>query len=385
MLGYCRSIMKHKILLIAILGLLFSTSCMNKNSPATAKTADEPVASLKNNGTLWYYFSDSGIHPAQNPSDIPARTFVPWTEAVRVSDAAIVNKIPSLLINRLGLMTSGTGNGASALHTDSLFSSNTAAAIYNTGTETGIRLYRNSFFSGSGNSAAGGAQETSVCIARYNPETGTFSVALKASDLELPENAQCVALDRIGSMWYAAFKYEKDSKVQFSYLEFESFPERKEGSGPLELSGIRKISSETYQKSVAPFSFPDAPDSLKSVLSGLPQTTAFNLRVYTPVSKSAQTYARGNDHAGETKVVDGTAFVSDEKTAVLFADGTFYYRRDNTAEKTQILQLPVLSNGYVYTNFILTGKSLLVAWEEQRFFETGRAGLLEISIPDAVY
>lgn len=381
--------MRHNLLLTTLLSLTIITGCTYKQNAAASgthetQTANERSSTEKNSGSLWYYFSETGIHPALNPSEIPPRAFVPWTEAVRVADAAIVNKVPSFLINRLGLMTSASGSEGSTLRTDSLFSSNTAAAIYNTGSKTVIRLYRNSFFSES-RTSAGVNPSQDVCLAAYNTETGSFSISLTATDLGLPVNAQCVALDRIGSMWYATFKHEKDNKVEFSYLEFESFPERKEGSASFDLTDIRKLSQDAYRKSVAPFSFSDAPESLKSILSVLPETTSFSLRVYSPVTRSAQLYVRGNRNEEERRSVDGTAFVSDEKTAVLFADGTFYYRKDNSTEKTSILQLPSLSNGYVYTNFILTGKTLLVSWEEQRFFETGRTGLLEITLGDAVY
>lgn len=379
MLGYCRYIMKHFIPVIAILALVFSVGCTNRNTTETHNSATDKNIGGGENGARWYYFSDTGIHPAQNPSEIPARSFVAWTEAVRVADAAIINKGPAFLINRLGLMTSGSSGESPALHVDaSLFSGNTADGLYNTGKETVIRLYRNSFFSQAENR---NSKEGSVFLAQYKNETGSFSVSLSATDLGLPQNAQCVALDRIGSMWYASFKYEQDSKVQFSYLEFESFPEQKSGS--FDLSGIKKISSDTYQKSVAPFSLEDAPDSLKSIVKGIPTTTGLTIRVYSPVSRSAQTYVRTGN--AETTSVEGSAFVSEEKTAVLFADGTFYFNPDNSSSKVLLLHFPVLSNGYVYTHFIFSGKTVLAAWEEQRFFETGRAGILEINLNDAVY
>ncbi len=372
--------MKHLLPLIVATTVLLSAGCANRGNPETAPdtngTKAEPAASPSG----WYYFSDSGIHPAQNPAEIPPRTFVPWTEAVRVSDMAIVGGVPAFLINRLGLMTTGSDNAPPALHTDAaLFSSATAAGIYNIANKTSVRLYRNSFFTGTRTAGAEGTD--SVCMARFEPGTGTFTPSLTAADFGLPPDAQCVTLDRIGSMWYAAFKYEQKSKVQFSYLEFETFPAGKAPGENVEFTGTEKISSETYQKSVTPFRYRDAPESIVSILSGIPATVGFTLRVYAPLSHSTETYVR----IGEGTPVDGTAFVSDERTAVLFADGTFYLRNNDSSAKVQTLQLPPLSNGYVYTSFVLSSKKLLVSWEEQRFFETGRAGLLEILLPDAIY
>lgn len=357
--------------------LLLSAGCAQRNSDnkADAEATDTKTMSESAipQGAGWYYFSDTGIHPAPNPADIPARSFLPWTEAVRVSDAAIVNSVPALLINRLGLMTSGTGTEAPALHTDSLFAGSTAAGILRTESGTAIRLYRNSFF-GDGTASGDG-----TFLADYDTATGTIRQSLSARDFALDDAAQCVALDRIGSMWYASFKLEKAGKVDFTYLEFESFPKKSESS--YDLSGIRKISSESYQKSVAPFYWSDAPDQLKSLLANLPETTAFTLKVYSRSARSTQTYLR----QGEGTPVDGYAYLSDDTSAVLFADGTFCYSADNSSGKTQTLKLPALSSGYVYTAFVISGKSLLAAWEEQRFFETGRAGLLATALPDTVY
>ena len=362
---------------IAVLAIVVLAGCAKSGSPEN-ETAAESAETAPGSG--WYYFSDSGIHAAKSPSDIPARTFVPWTEAVRVSDAAVIDGTPTFLINHLGLMTGASESESSALHTDTaLFPGMTAAGIYQTGTGTGIRVYRNSFFAD--NAAKADPAAGAVCLAGFDTASGTFPVLLTASDLGLSGNAQCVALDRIGSMWYASFKYEKDGKVEFEYLEFASFPARSTDTGSVDLSGIRKISAETYRTSVSPFSYEDAPDPLKSALTRLPAETAFNLKVYSRAAPSAQTYVR----AGEGTPVDGSAFVSDERTAVLFADGTVYFSPNNTPDANQVFHLPALSRGYVYTNFILSGTKLVAAWEEQRFYETGRAGLLEITLPDTLY
>lgn len=370
--------MKRLFPILAAAAFLCSAGCANRGNPEKAQTESDVNSEDTASPSGWYYFSDTGIHPAQNPAGIPSRTFVPWTEAVRVADTAIVDGSPSFLINRLGLMSAGSDGTMPALHMDAtLFSSATAAGIYNTGTETGIRLYRNSFFTGTGKNDDRPGDST--CMARF--DDGVFTESLGPADFGLPPEAQCVALDRIGSMWYAAFKYEQNGKVQFSYIEFESFPLRTDSPGNGGISGGIKMSPEAYRKSVAPFSFKEAPERLVSLLTGIPETTGLNLRVYAPDSRSTQSYVR----TGEGTAVDGTAFISDLQTAALFSDGTFYIRSGDSGGRTQVLQLPSLSNGYVYTSFVLAGKKLLVSWEEQRFFETGRAGLLEIVIPDAIY
>ncbi len=333
-----------------------------------AETADTAVA-----GSHWYYFSDTGIHAAINPQDIPARKFKPWTEAVRVADSCEIDGTPSFLINRLGIMTTASGSGAAALHQEqSLFPASTAGALYRSNGETLVRLYRSSFFSDAAKSGADNA-----CIARYENSSGTFSPLLAPVDFGLTASAQCVALDRIGSMWYASFKDESAGKVDFTYLEFPAIPANKSDG----FSGIQRISKEDYQKSVTPFAFSDAPEALVTLLAGIPEATPFSLRVHSASGEAAQTYVR----TGMGTEVEGSALVSGKERAALFADGSFYFSPSATGGKVSRLQLPALSRGYVYTDFVIAGKKILAAWEEQRFFETGRAGLLEISIPDEVY
>jgi hypothetical protein len=335
------------------------------------------VTASLSGGNGWYYFSDAGIHAAPNPADIPGRDFLPWTESIRVSDAASIDGKQSLLINKLGLMVGASGSEASTLKTDPLFKSNTAAGIYLTESGTALRFYRNSFFAT--DTAATADSATGTFLAFYDDATGSFTGAYTALDFGLDASCQCVALDRIGSMWYASFKNETAGKVDFTYLEFESFPQKKD-SLP-DLSGIHKISSESFQKSVAPFTWSEAPAQLRSVLAGIPETTAFSLKTRSDTALSTQIYVK----SGDGVPVDGTAIISEKLTAVLFADGNFRIQTESKPETVTSIKLPAMTAGYVYTYFTVSGNTLIAAWEEQRFFETGRAGILVSTLPDGVY
>lgn len=370
---------KHFPIFVAIL-LLASFSCKSRTTsqiqPDVSANETEKSEMSKESSSRWFYFTENGIHKVSSPSEIPSTPFKPWTEAIRVSDVAIINSSPVLLINHLGIMTSGSAGAPPALHKDSMFTGHTAAGLYRTEQGTAIRLYQNSFFSESKTNTY-----SSPCLALYDSIAGTFSPLLRAEDFGLDNTNQCVALDRIGSRWYASFKSETTSKVEFTYLEFEDFPKFEDNSSTLVHSGARKISSETYQESVRPFPLSRAPEQLLELLSAIPESTSVNIKLYSRSTKSVQKYTR----EGNTVPVDGNAFVSEDRTAVLFSDGTFLFRPDNSSSNRTILKLPSLSSGYVYTTFVLSGKTLLAAWEEQRFFETGRAGLLENPLPNAVY
>jgi hypothetical protein len=376
--------MKRPLALLISLVLIVSAGCTyrsqagSSSSMAKGKSADDEAGPESVPISHWFYFSDAGIHAAATPQEIPARTFRPWTEAIRVSDASTISGEPALLINRLGIMTTGNGSGAPSLHTAPLFPACTAGGIYRSGNDTLVRLYRNSFFSDAKAPAPSGE---GVCLVRFDGKLGTFAPTLSAASFGLASSAQCVALDRVGSMWYASFKDESAGKVDFAYLEFPALPEGSRETATGIVDGMRRISSEDYQKSVAPFAFKDAPEALAQLLAGIPAGTAFTVKFHSLALESAQTFIKD----GDGTPVNGTAFASDEESAALFADGTFYFRPGKTDGAVSVLQLPALARGYVYTDFVMIGRKLLAAWEEQRFFETGRAGLLEISIPDEVY
>ncbi len=352
---------------------VIATGCSPKPAESLAVPPPEPEPTpQKKTGTSWYWFSDTGIHWAASPSEIPGKAFTPWTEAVRVADAAIVEGIPSLLINRLGVLSPGTSG--TGLHTDpDRFASHTAAGFYRTEAGTAVRLYRNSIFAGD--------TKSGIALTGYDPVSGSFTDLYFAADLGVPAQAQCVSLDRVGSMWYAAFKNDKAGKVEFSYLEFPAFPARNRETGAYDLSDFRNLDTTGYQESVAPFAWSSAPDQLRSLLSAIPDETPISVRVHTRSARSPQTYVR----EGPGEPLACRAWVSDEATSALFADGTFYFRADNSTETVKSIRLPALTRGYVYGEYVIVGKKLVTAWEEQRFYETGRAGLLEIPLPDALY
>ena len=65
--------------------------------------------------------------------------------------------------------------------------------------------------------------------------------------------------------------------------------------------------------------------------------------------------------------------------AVLLETGRLFYADPETQEWKET-SLPALPEGFIYTYFVI-GKDIIVsAWEEQRFFETGRSGLIVYKI-----
>ncbi len=355
----------------AVLCLWALASCTGRDGAATVKTPDTEPAQT----SPWYYFSESGLRSVQNPAAIPFGGFSPWTEATRVTDCGFDDSRPVLLVNRFGLILSGSDGKPEIIEGGQWFQDRTAGALYKSEQGLSARLYRNSFFG-----------DTTRKIPEREPfftlvDTGAESVRdqFYPSDLGLDNSAQCVALDRIGSMWYASFKQETADRIDFTYLEFESFPlsDGAEASGTT--SRPRRITADAYRASVKPFPIKDAVQPVRDIISALPPESALQLRYYSPLSPAVQIFSR----PGSEPALQGTILHYDGKTALLFSDGTFYFSEEER-EGIRALTLPKLSRGYVYGPFIIEGQRLLASWEEQRFFETGRAGLLEVNLADVL-
>jgi|GEM_PF-1079941 hypothetical protein len=363
---------KRSMCLIAALSLVTLSGCRQKRADSSSQDAERPIAAPAGNAPGWYYFSEAGVHRVAHPSEIPARAFAPWTEAVRVTDAAAFSGAPALLVNRLGVMTVSSGGEAASFHTDPiLFPAATAAGFYLAPDGPSVRFYRNSVFAESRPEAE---IRAGPFLALWDRAAGLFTPLYAAADFGVPDGSQCVALDRIGSMWYASFKSERDGKVEFTYLEFPRFPERAETG--VRLADVRRIDADAYQRSVRPFPYESAPEALRTLLARVPESTAISVRVHAPGLVAPETYRRDAEGA---EPVSGTAWLTGPTRAALFADGTLYVAEGGATE-ARVLRLPPLSAGYRYTEFVLSGRTLIAAWEEQRFFETGRAGLLEVNL-----
>lgn len=344
--------------------MLFLCAC-------TSRTADNdpaPENAVPGTGRPWYYLTEQGIHAAVSPSAIPPRPFVAWTEAVRIADTAVLPDGPVFLINRLGIMTPGSENLSPVLATDTaIFSGQTAAGFVLTGTHTAVHTYRNSFF------ADKEARAPDTYLVRYEPLTTAFSPLSRISNLALPEGTQCSGLDLVGDRWYGAFKIEQDNRVEFQYRTFSVMPPEHDPDP----AGTASITAAEYQLAAAPRPLSDLPEQILSLLSRIPDDISLSIKLYPSHKGTTATYARGTSEHSR----NGYAIDTGSSQAVLFSDGTLYIRQ----ETMRIFKLPALAAGYRYTGFLISGTVLLAAWEEQRFFETGRAGILEIMLPDGVY
>lgn len=368
------------IITCSLIAFILCSSCARgaKGESAT-QTENDPAATVVSSG--WYYLTEAGIHAAQSPADIPQASFKPWTESVRAVDMAYIDGRPAILVNRLGVMLGKTSQEGAIFHRlPREFADATAGGFVVQDGEYGVRLYRNETFyrnGGENGNAGGNASHTPDVIPfllRFGGQSGVFEPWLYARDLGASEIAHCVALDRVGPKWYASFKSETSSRVDFTYLEFDSLRIGESSVKP----AIRAIDADSWREAVRPFAFSELPSALAALFVSVPDDTALSIRARGLTEGFAAVWTR----EGEGQSLTVEAIVAKRQAAALFSDGTFIVSNGSDAKA---FKLPKLSPGYAYGVFMITAGSLVAAWEEQRFFETGRTGLLEIALPEGIY
>ena len=49
------------------------------------------------------------------------------------------------------------------------------------------------------------------------------------------------------------------------------------------------------------------------------------------------------------------------------------------------IRLPKLEQGYVYSDFVISGTTLYAAWEQTDFYKTNRSGFLSVDLDSTLY
>ncbi len=355
--------------------------CAKKTDGNNLDSSLSRVENNHSNGEApnWYYFTkDGNMIPAGYPALVPACEFVPWTEAVRVSGLSLMHKPPVFLVNKAGILfpfKSADGNEQSAepyILKDKIFFKKTADGFYKTDLGQLIRLYTNTIFS----SVDKSGEELLLC--RYNSVNNNFIPIVNFKNFNLEPEAQLVNLE-YKEKWFASFKTEKYERVSFDYFSFKNFSELLKGD-------YVKISQDEFIKNTAPIEV----NSSKPKDADLHEISALiincgykNIRAdfFSPElkSKSVLSYIAKTSEGQDTEDSEITACACkfnffDTLYAVLLNTGKLSVF--NEKEKTvQYFELPELPKNMIYTYFVIYDNILIAAWEEQVFFETGRAGV----------
>lgn len=367
-------------------GIFSLALCGCAGRTGTAENREKPgqAASVQISAAWFYFDRDGKLTPAGHPAEIPVAEFRPWTEVPAVMDAGFADDRPVLLVNKNGLLS--PDQFAGPVSPDTLFpsadalASGTAAAFVSAGGETYIRFYRSTVFD-----ADRSVQPVALFRAGRAPAFPLEPAAF-AADFGMEENAQMVALEYSGGPepWTAAFKSRLDpaDSVSFAYLAFSALPVSSGFRG-------RSISAEEFRNAAGRGAAGQIPAVFTELLAPLPENQDVLLHITRKGSPATQmwssAFSAGPAGSGTNGTLEGWAFADDAFAAVLFADGTCYLKPVNSGGGIKALRFPALNRGYRYTAFAVSGRHILAGWEESRFYETGRSGILAVTLPPGFY
>jgi len=378
----------QKIIFLLICTTIF-VSCAKKNAEKNIPLLDE-----KNIPHAWYYFTSNSFEKTTLPQNAPSVLERPWTEAVRISSAAVV---PSgtdsgeytayAVVNRAGILALSPSQ-AKLFCDISLFSQDTAdTLVFSNGTPV-FYFYQSTFFNESivSVSAKSAYNATTVSNARpflveFNPHAKIFYPLVSYSNLNLSESDQITGYFWNGTTWACSAKKTVDSRVTFSYFSWEPVVPLTELSPALSSTQFTfsPLTEDKYRELNTPSLFNGAPRELKNLLSTIPPEFCFYVTYHDDSGTSPVSfYQPGND----LSPVNAHAVLAKRAgyRAAVFADGTTYLKRDSDDATTTAFRLPKLPAGYTYGDFAIAGNTLYISWEESNFYKTGRAGFLTVDI-----
>lgn len=357
------------------------------------KAGDEPLQMEQKSGDhKWFYFSNDSFVETDLPQHSQIHSLKPWTESIRICDGNTSEDGKAIfLVNHLGALYFDETDNPILIQDWQLFSDSTAGNLVFENGNPYFTLVKNSFF----NKKAQNPQknQNQSHIIRLSTEQKIFFPVVTYSDLEIESNGEVTGTYFDGSDWVSSVKSTKNNKVSFHYIKWKSLVDlstvqpfsRKRESSSIRVS---QISESSYRNLITPEGFSKAPPRLKLLLKSIPKDFSFTLTCRDFGGSSPRYFSSGNDDDENTV---SNAIIKDNWVCAVFADGTTYFCGSLDGfpminnGKTVAFRLPKLPPRYTYQAFSISGKFLIVAWEESDFYKTGRAGFLTVDMEKLFY
>jgi hypothetical protein len=377
--------MKQKLFLL-VLPLFLIVSCRKaeKNS-AAVQQQETPVSDH-----VWYYLNTTGFHRVENVLHVPYAAERPWTEAVRISSASSAADNGSgtppayALVNRCGILAF-TDDKCSLYPDAQLFSDRTAGNLVFQDNTPVFSLYKSTFFNISLSENA--SDPLHPFLAQFTPGPNISVPLVSIKNLGLGANSEITDYVWDGKCWICSVKTETVNKTSFSYFSWQPKVPLLSLTPATAAASLYITSStkELYRSLKSPKPFAAAPDRLKTLLSLLPQTLAFQINCYSAGGHSPRPYIRqSKDDTAEP--LSAEACIAETWICAVFQDGTVYlngalYNKPVLNNgRTIAFKLPKLPAGFTYGNFAISGHTIYVAWEETSFYKTGKSGFISVDI-----
>ncbi|WP_443737421.1 hypothetical protein [Treponema sp.] len=352
----------------------------------------------------WYFFTEDGFEQTSLPQQSGISSLNPWTETLRASDAnTAADKSGYMLVNRLGVIHFAKNESQQVqpvlIQDYELFSNSTASNLIFDNENPYFTLSRSSFFNKEASlSEKGNAQDSNrPFLVRISQELKAFYPIVTYGDLRLSGGGEITGTFFDGNSFFASIKKIKNSKTEFTYINF-SATSSLESLSPFtkdEKITIQETSEENYRLLNSPKKFSDSPKRLRSLLSSIPQTFSFSVECKNSGGTSPKTfisgYDLGSENAENSFLINAHAIIADDWICAVFSDGTTYFNGALDGKpilnngKNAAFRLPKLPQNYIYGPFCISGTTLAVAWEESDFYKTGRSGFLTVDLKKVLY
>ena len=389
-----KKIFKHTFLLVLFLPIVF-ISCSKKPQNIPAQNAVSVEITKTNHA--WYYFTSTGYKQVDKPQHTPAQPIKPWTEALRISSANNTSEFFDIttayaVVNRLGILKFEDENFT--LSPDvSLFTDRTAGNLVFLNSTPVFSVYKSAFFNDSILAPDYKNDDSAhLFLVQFESTANISYPIINCNNITNRPNSEVTDFYWNGYEWCCSIKTITDAKNEFSYVRFKTL-------SPLLSLSPSTATDELDVKDTDVFFFRDtrahlnyekAPDRIKKLLAGFDKKLPFMIEVKNAGGSSPHIYENAV-FGGQEKELQAKAILSQSWSAALFEDGTLFLegalpgRHILRSGMPVAMRLPKLPVGFVYTDFVISGSTLYVAWEESSFYETGRSGFLQVNLDRTLY
>ena len=393
----------NKCFLAAIIALnlvcvLFS-GCKNKDKAKEEQKIVE-IGTQKTDH-VWYYFNQDGFVQVDSPRNAPFAGSFPYTEAVRISSAN--NGATDLdgtvkayaLANRLGVICF-ENDKISVAKDVNVFANRTAAnLVFIDGTPL-FSVYKSAFFNDTISSATY-KNDTSahLFLVQFDDTSKISYPVINSTNLTELTNAEVTDFYWNGKEWFCCIKSvsgDASGKTYFSYIKFTP-------AAPI--TSISPVSAEDLitvkQSSVNEFRevmnvkpYAQAPERIRNMLQSFDKAIPFMIEVKSAAGSSPRIYENEIKGSFEQEL-KAKAIISQSWSAALFEDGTLFIEGALPGKhilrggSPVAIRLPKLEQGYVYSDFVISGTTLYAAWEQTDFYKTNRSGFLSVDLNSTLY
>ncbi len=401
-----RKICSHAIfVLLLIYIMLVPFSCKKKEAQTDDGQLSLTTINLDIPGTHnWYYLTKEGYTKTEHPSQTPRAISKLWTDALRLSSAAQKDGTAFFVVNTKGLLLVDE-KGSLSLKTDlKLFPEKTAGNLVMAGNNPIFHLYENTVLELEADPESENTQRLADIpfLAMYNTDNGTFFPGPDRNSFRFPESSEVTQVYFDGSELYLSVKNSTEKKNDFTYYKMK-MPEtlsdfilsaRNRSASSFNLE---EIDEDTFEAKLTPQPFENAPERLKKLLSVIPGSFPFSVTLSGAAVENETPRTWINNDSPEALIETGiptqtaNAVLEKDYVMALFPDGTGYFagcmpgKHILNGGKPFCFILPQLPSGFKYGVFAISGTTMTAAWEENEFYQTGRAGFIVIDLGKVLY